>query len=134
MNGMMGNELSPVSVIQLPQDTKLLGERFLLRELYRRMDAIRPRIVLDCSRLPELDESIVYLLLCCLEEAMKRNGDLKLAAIPNYASVMFARSGLDRLFEVFDTVSGAVNSFHLHPLDPMPQTDGTPGLQNLTPS
>jgi hypothetical protein len=50
------------------------------------------------------------LLLCCLEEAMKRNGDVKLAAIPAGAE---ATVELIRLFEIFETSADAVKSFRL---------------------
>jgi anti-anti-sigma regulatory factor len=44
------------------------------------MNNDRAYIVLDCSKVGVMDRSAIYLLLCCLEEAMKRNGDVKLAA------------------------------------------------------
>jgi anti-anti-sigma regulatory factor len=58
-----------------------------------------------------MDRSVAHLLLCCLEEAIKRNGDVKLAGIPAGARTIFELSGLDRLFEVYDTNAEAVKSF-----------------------
>lgn len=107
----MAQRPSPVAVLQLPETFNAERERMFLSELESRMDAIRPRIVLDCCNLLELGKPTIHLLLCCLEEAMKRNGDIRLAAIPPGASMVFDFSELDGLFEVFDTISGAVNSF-----------------------
>jgi anti-anti-sigma regulatory factor len=87
------------------------------------MDADRPRIVFDCSKLLQLDNPTIHLLLCCLEEAMKRNGDVELAAIPNGSSARLALSRLEGLFEVFDTISAAVASFKLLPTGLTPQKD-----------
>ena len=76
------------------------------------MDADRPRIVLDCSTLSICDKSVVLLLLRCLEEAMKRNGDVKLAAISPAAKEMLEITRVRHLFEIFETPALAVNSFH----------------------
>jgi len=73
--------------------------------------------VLDCSRVRAFDQSAAHLLLCCLEEAMKRNGDVKLAGISAATSAVLELSGLDRLFETYDTNTEAVNSFRRPPMD-----------------
>ena len=81
------------------------------------MNVDRPSLVLDCSRVRLMDTSAVHLLLCCLEEAMKRNGDVKLAAVPAGATAVLELSGIDRLFEIYDTPAEAVSSFRRLPLD-----------------
>jgi hypothetical protein len=48
---------------------------------------------------------------------MKRNGDVKLAGVPLTASAMLGPAGSNRLFEIFDNASEAVNSFHQLPLE-----------------
>jgi len=50
-------------------------------------------------------------LLCCLEEAMKRNGDVKLAAIPDGVRALLEHTGAGRVFEGFDTTAEALDSF-----------------------
>ena len=71
----------------------------------------RPCIVLDCSRILQMDVPAIKLLLDCLEDAMKHNGDIKLAAMREKARAMLQITGVDRLFEMFDTDTEAVNSF-----------------------
>jgi anti-sigma B factor antagonist len=71
--------------------------------------------VLDCSRVRELDSAGIQVLLHCLEEAMKRNGDVKLAAIPPAAAEILELTKVDSLFEAFDSIRDAVNSFHQFP-------------------
>jgi anti-anti-sigma regulatory factor len=63
-----------------------------------------------------MDMATMLLLLDCLEDAMKRNGDIKLAAIPEAARASLELTGIDRLFEVFDTSADAVGSYHPLPL------------------
>lgn len=75
------------------------------------MNDDRPRLVLDCTNVLEADRLVVHLLLRCLEEAMKRNGDVKLAAIRPETKSTLERIGASRLFEIFDTTDAAVASF-----------------------
>jgi anti-anti-sigma regulatory factor len=119
----MTNQLSPVAVMQLPEAFNTERERLFFNELKSRMDASRPRVVLDCSKLFQLDNPTIHLLLCCLEEAMKRNGDVKLAAIPNGSSARLGLPGFEGLFEIFDTIPAAVDSFKLLPKGLTPQKD-----------
>jgi len=112
---MVLTELHPVSVKRLPEE---LGERkmreFLL-EIDSCVDLNRPRIVLDCSRVREIDGNVIHLLLHCLEEAMKRNGDVKLAALPPEGSEFLQITGVSRLFDIYETTAEAVNSFSHFP-------------------
>ena len=58
-----------------------------------------------------MDERTTFFLLCCLEDAMKGNGDIRLAAIAKDAKPMLGFTGADRVFEIFDTNEEAVQSF-----------------------
>lgn len=62
---------------------------------------------------------MIHLLLCCLEEAMKRNGDVKLSAIPRGAEALLERTGVNRLFDIFHSSAEAVSSFHQLPSEAM---------------
>ena len=107
----------PVAVKQLPEKFSVAQGRAFFRELESCLNSDRPRIVLDGSRLQELDSAGIHVLLRCLEEAMKRNGDVKLAALPARAAATLELTGVHRLFESFDTAADAVDSFHQLPLN-----------------
>lgn len=104
-----------VAVKQLPE--KLSGKqgRDFLNEVRECVETDRPRLVLDCSNVRELDRHALHILLCCLEEAMKRNGDVKLAALPGGAHAFLELTGASRVFETYATPEDAVNSFHQIP-------------------
>jgi anti-sigma B factor antagonist len=106
-----------VVVKQLPETLNAKVGRLFFSELESCMNVDRPCLVLDCSKVRKMDSSAVHLMLCCLEEALKRNGDVKLAAIPAGATTILELSGIDRLFEIFDTNADAVNSFSRPPVD-----------------
>ena len=108
----MSTRMHAVAVKQLPEKLNAKQGRLFFEEMESWVNVDHPRIVLDCSRVQRMDRSAMHLLLCCLEEALKRNGDVKLARIPEDAMGSLTEMGLLRLFEVFDTNAEAVESFH----------------------
>jgi anti-anti-sigma factor len=113
-----------VAVKQLPEKLSVKQGRLFVREVESCLKTDRPRVVLDCSKVRQLDSAGVQVLLRCLEEAMKRNGDVKLAAIPPGAAAILELTRVDRLFETFDNTADAVNSFRRFPTGPFQQGPG----------
>lgn len=101
----------PVIVMELPERLNRAEVKTFLNELQPLLESERPSIVLDCSQIQHMDSAGVEMLLFCLEQAMKRDGDLKLAAVSPASSVIMELMRVDRLFEVFDTTEQAVRSF-----------------------
>jgi anti-anti-sigma factor len=127
----------PVVVMELPQRLNSTQARAFLAELQPILDTDRPCIVLDCSQIQHLDSAGVEMLLSCLEQAMKRDGDLKLAAISPASAVILELMRVDRLFEVFDTSEQAMQSFHVPA--PLASAESQPwysayGLADLKPA
>ena len=116
----MQNRFRTVSVKQLPKTVNKDQEWAFLEELKSTLQADRPRIVLNCSNIHSFTQSSLSLLLRCLEEAMKRNGDVKLSAVPAPARAFLESSGMDRLFKIFENDTEAVKSFQRVPLVAMP--------------
>lgn len=100
-----------VEVIQVPESPKEFRRGEFNREFECCVNVDRPAIVLDCSRLRRMDRSAIRLLLRCLEEAMKRNGDVRLAMVNPDAVISLKSYALDRVFEVFGTITDALESF-----------------------
>lgn len=84
------------------------------------MNMERPAIVLDCSALREMNSTAMHLLLCCLEGAMKRKGDVRLSCVMPQARLNLELAGVDRLFRVFSTTEDAVQSFQRRPMATAP--------------
>ena len=118
-----------LEVKEFPEALNAIRGRRFLGELRSNLHDDRPYIVLDCSKVSQLDRPAIQLLLCCLEEAIKRNGDVKLAAVPPGARSALKLIGVDRLFEMFDTNAEAVNSFRGLSAESMSHG---PGLTALT--
>jgi anti-sigma B factor antagonist len=111
----MTNE-QPVVVRQLPERLNAGEAQTFFCQVEKLLNATYSRIVLDFTQVRELDAAGVQMLLRCLEEVMKRNGDVKLAAVPPGPAVMLELTSVDHLFEIFDTTADAVQSFHYFPL------------------
>lgn len=107
-----------VAVKALPEKLSAGEGSVFFREVEPCLTADRPCVVFDFSKMQQLDKSGIQVLLRCLEEAMKRNGDVKLAAIPPGVAKTLELTGVQRLFEVFDSAAHAVNSFHQFTVKP----------------
>lgn len=119
----------PVIVMQVPESFYESQASIFRKELKDRLNAERPRIVLDCSEIKHIDSSGVEMLLHCMDEAMKRDGDVKLAAVAPGSAVILELMKVDRLFEVFESAEEAVRSFHAYPLHEIPQPQ--PWMENF---
>ncbi len=105
-----------VAVKNLPATLDMKSGRSFYRDLENAMNVERPGIVLDCSNVREMDQQAIYMLLNCLEGAMKRNGDVRLAGVSPEALLNLEQAGVDRLFRIFESVDDAVESFYGHAL------------------
>ena len=117
------NTSGPVIVMELPEQLNHAGVVPFLIELKPFLESDRPRLVLDCSMVRNIDSAGVEMLLHCMEQAMKRDGDLKLAAVSPEAAVILELMRVDRLFETFETSSAAVRSFGVFPSSENPQSE-----------
>jgi anti-sigma B factor antagonist len=103
----------PVIVMELPEQLDRAEVKTFLTELQPLLEEERPSVVLDCSKIQHMDSAGVEMLLYCLEQAMKRDGDLKLAAVSPASAVILELMRVDRLFEVFETTEQAIRSFQV---------------------
>ena len=111
----------PVIVMQVPEQFTGEEAHHFMQELGPLLESNRPRVVLECSQVRSMDSAGIEILLRCLEETLKRDGDLKLAAVSPEAEVMLELLRVARVFETFPTSEEAVRSFNAIPADSLPQ-------------
>jgi len=104
-----------VTVQQLPEGLNGGEGKTFFCQIQKLLNTNQPHFVFDCAKLRELDAVGIHLLLQCLEEVMKCNGDVKLAAVPPGPTTVLEATGVDSLFEIFDSTADAVQSFHYLP-------------------
>jgi anti-sigma B factor antagonist len=129
----------PVVVKRMPERLDSRQARSFWQEVQPIITSDRPQVVFDMSALKHLDSAGVDVLLKCIAEVMKRDGDLKLAAVSPEAAVILELTRTDRLFEIYETSSDAMRSFSRFLPDAMrqqpfskstakPKADKEPGL------
>jgi anti-sigma B factor antagonist len=101
----------PVVVKRVPERVNARTAREFLREVEPLLSIDRPQLVFDLSDVLQLDAAGVEMLLRCMSEAHKRDGDLKLAALSEQAAVVLELTRTERLFEIYETSVDAVRSF-----------------------
>jgi anti-sigma B factor antagonist len=87
------------------------GAKKFLSDVQPLLNADRPQVVFDLSQVQQLDVSGVEALLHCMRQAMRRDGDLKLAALSDQAAIVLEMTRTDRLFEIYKSSTDAVRSF-----------------------
>ena len=125
----MRTKIRSVAVRKLPERISGAQRQEVYKDLESCISIDRPAVVLDCSGVRELDGSAIHLLLCCLEEALKRNGDVRLAGLRPEVKAVLEDAEVDALFHCFDDISDAVESFHRPQLDFIQLENPVPGEQ-----
>jgi anti-sigma B factor antagonist len=74
------------------------------------------QIVVDLNAVDYLDSNGIDVLLHCLAQAVRADGELKLAALSPASETILAITRASRFFEIFPTVEGAVASFDFLPI------------------
>ena len=103
----------PVVVKRIPERMNQTEARKFLRDIEPLINSDRPQLVFDLSLVRQLDVAGIEVLLQCMSQVMKRDGDLKLASLSDHAAVILELTRTDRLFEIYETSTDAARSFSM---------------------
>jgi anti-sigma B factor antagonist len=101
----------PVVVKRMPERVNARTAREFFRDVRTFLGTDRPQLVFDLSQVKQLDAAGVEMLLRCMSEAHKRDGDLKLAMLSPQAAVVLELTRTERLFEIYESSTAAARSF-----------------------
>jgi len=101
----------PVVVKRMPEKVNQREARMFFQDVQPFLMADRPQLVFDLSQVKQLDAAGVEMLLNCVSEVMKRDGDLKLASLSRQATMVLELTRTDRLFEIYENSTLAARSF-----------------------
>jgi len=101
----------PVVVKRMPEKVNQQEARKFFADVQPFVTADRPQLVFDLSQVKQLDAAGIEMLLRCVEEVMKRDGDLKLASLSRQARMVLELTRTDRLFEIYLNSTEAARSF-----------------------
>jgi anti-anti-sigma factor len=95
----------------MPEKLNQREARKFLQDVQPFLSSDRPQLVFDLSQVKQLDAAGVEMLLRCVSEVMKRDGDLKLASLSKQAAMVLELTRTDRLFEIYENSTEAARSF-----------------------
>jgi anti-anti-sigma factor len=95
----------------MPEKMNQREARKFFQDVQPFLTADRPQLVFDLSVVKQLDAAGVEMLLQCVSEVMKRDGDLKLASLSRQAAMVLELTRTDRMFEIYETSTEAARSF-----------------------
>jgi anti-sigma B factor antagonist len=101
----------PVVVKRVPERLNRIQAHKLLNEVRPFLESDRPQLVFDFANVRQMDTAGVEMLLYCVSQAMKRDGDVKLASVSREAATILELTRTLRLFEIYDSSTDAVRSF-----------------------
>ena len=101
-----------VVITRLPERLRQSQANAFCQEIQPLLRGSRPYLVFDFADVAEIDAAGVEVLLNCIGEAMKSNGDIKFACVSPSVGTVLELMGVDHLFEIFETTGQAVESFH----------------------
>jgi anti-anti-sigma factor len=88
-------------VVKLPETFNATGARRLKRELKNKMSNGAPRVVIDLSKVKNIDLSGLEALLNCMDEVARHDGALQLGEMSAEAATVLELTRMDRLFHKF---------------------------------
>lgn len=101
----------PVVVKRMPERLNAPAAKKFLGEVEPFLRSDRPQLVFDLSQVKQMDAAGVDMLLHCLNQTMKRDGDVKLASLSPQAAIVLEMTRTERLFEVYQNSTDAVRSY-----------------------
>ena len=102
-------------VVRLPEFLGAKAARKLRRELKSKLTKADLRVVLDLSRVKNIDLKGLEALLTCMEEIAKQDGALQFAGVSPEAATLLELTRMDRVFDKFPSFAAEGPAFALAP-------------------
>lgn len=80
-------------------------------DLLKKIEQGNSKVIIDLSQVEFVDSSFLGTLVTGLKRTAIKNGDLKIVDLQEPVRTMFELTRLYKIFEIFDAVEDALNSF-----------------------
>lgn len=80
-------------------------------DLLKKIEHGNGKVIIDLGKVEFVDSSFLGTLVGGLKKTDSKNGDLKIVNLQEPVRAMFELTRLYKIFEIFDTVEDALNSF-----------------------
>jgi len=116
-------------VVKLPECMTGKTVRSIKRQIKPGLSLDHPYVIIDMSNVRQMDTAALDMLLHCMVEVARHDGELKLAGLSPEAATVLELTRMDRIFEIFPNVPEAVTSFGLE----LPQIELIPETAEVSP-
>jgi anti-anti-sigma factor len=107
---------TPATVlINLPESFSSKEARQLARELKSKITESSPCVVLDLSRVRQMDSKGLEALLACMDEVAKCDGAIQLRAVSAEAAILLELTRIDQILQKFPSFNVEAPVFELTP-------------------
>ncbi len=107
--------MSSAVVVKMPEALDARNARKLGRELKSKMAGESPLVLLDLSRVKDIDLSGIEGLLTCMEEVARQDGSLQLSGVSPELATMLELTRVNQLMQKFPVFSLEVPPFEVAP-------------------
>jgi len=107
--------MSSAVVVKMPEALDARNARKLGRELKNKMAGESPLVVLDLSRVKDIDLSGIEGLLTCMEEVARHDGSLQLAGVSPELATLLELTRVNQLMQHFPGFSVEAPQFEVAP-------------------
>lgn len=125
-------EIASTIMVKLPEVFGKKESRKLRRELKQQFASNRPCVVVDLSRVKEIDLAGVEGLLNCLQEIAKQDGALQIGGISAEAATMLELTRMEGILQKFPAFPAEMPSFALVP-EPVAEVDESEAPRTVQP-
>ena len=101
----------PVVIMQMPEQLEAREAQAFMQDFEPLLQSEQPRIVFDFSEVRRVDRVGAEMIQQCFEQAMQRDGELKLAGLSPEAEVALELMRRPGVFPTFLTSDEAIRSF-----------------------
>ena len=107
--------MSSAVVVKMPEALDARNARRLGRELKRKMAGESPLVVLDLSRVKDIDLCGIEGLLMCMEEVARQDGSLQLAGVSPQLATLLELTRVSQLMQRFQGFAIEAPQFEVAP-------------------
>lgn len=107
---------TPAAVlINLPESFSSKEARQLGRELKSKITAASPCVILDLSRVRQMDLKGLEALLACMEKVARQDGSIQLRGVSPEAATLLELTRMDKVLQKFPSFTVEAPAFELTP-------------------
>ena len=99
-----------IEEVNLVKATREQAEEFKII-LLDHIEEGKTKLVIDLHQCDFVDSTFLSTLLIALKAVMAKGGSLKIAALKNEVAAVMEATGMNKVFEIFSSISEAIESF-----------------------